>query len=61
MIPGDQENEDDSQQDQPRPDQISPEDAMRMLDAAEREEQQVQEKLMEKKASEKPLRTGRNW
>jgi Ca-activated chloride channel homolog len=59
--PGDQEMEDDSQQDQPRPDQISPEDAMRMLDAAEREEQQVQEKLMEKKASEKPLRTGRNW
>jgi Ca-activated chloride channel homolog len=58
---GDQEIEDDRQQDQPRPDQISPEDAMRMLEAAEREEQQVQEKLMEKKASEKPLRTGRNW
>jgi Ca-activated chloride channel homolog len=57
----DQENEDDSQQDQSRPDQISPEDALRMLEAAEREEQQVQEKLMEKKASEKPLRSGRNW
>jgi Ca-activated chloride channel homolog len=45
---------------QTRPDQISPEDALRMLEAAEREEQKVQEKLMENKASEQP-RTGRNW
>lgn len=57
--PGDQENDQNRQQDQP--DQISREDAMRLLDAAEREEQQVQEKLMEKKASEKHSRTGRNW
>jgi Ca-activated chloride channel homolog len=46
---------------QPRPDMISAEDAMRMLEAAEREEQKVQEKLMEKKASEKQPRTGKNW
>jgi Ca-activated chloride channel homolog len=56
----DQEDAGQEQQPQTRPDQISPEDALRMLEAAEREEQKVQEKLMENKASEQP-RTGRNW
>ncbi len=46
---------------QPRPDQISPEDAMRMLEAAEREEQRVQEKLMEQKETRERARSGRNW
>ena len=50
------------EQDQtPRPDQISPEEALRMLEAAEREDQRVQEKLMEQKESEQRPRTGRNW
>ncbi len=48
-------------QPQPRPDQISPEDAMRMLEAAEREEQRVQEKLMEQKETLQRPRSGRNW
>lgn len=56
----DQEDAGQEQPPQTRPDQISPEDALRMLEAAEREEQKVQEKLMENKASEQP-RTGRNW
>ncbi len=46
---------------QPHPDQISPEDALRMLEAAEREDQRVQQKLKEQKASEKQTETGRNW
>lgn len=54
------EGEDREQQQQPRPDQISPEDALRMLEAAEREEQRVQEKLMEQKEQQQ-TRTGRNW
>jgi Ca-activated chloride channel homolog len=45
----------------PHPDRVSPEDAQRMLEAAEREEQRVQEKLMENKASGQQPRTGRNW
>ncbi len=49
------------QPEQQDPQQISPEDAMRMLEAAEREERRVQEKLMEEKASEQRPRTGRNW
>ena len=58
----DQDQEDrDDQEPQPRPDQISPEDALRMLEAAEREEQRVQEKLMEEKSSEEKVRSGRNW
>lgn len=59
----DQENERQSpeQDQQPRPDEISPEDARRLLEAAEREDQQVREKLMEQKASEKQPRTGKNW
>jgi Ca-activated chloride channel homolog len=56
----DQEDADQQQPPRTQPDQISPEDALRMLEAAEREEQKVQEKLMENKASEQP-RTGRNW
>lgn len=44
-----------------RPDQISPEDAMRMLEAAGREEQRVLEKLMEQKDQEQRPRSGRNW
>jgi len=58
-----QQQGDDQQEEspQPRPDQISPEDAMRMLEAAEREEQRVQEKLMEQKAGEKQPGSGRNW
>jgi Ca-activated chloride channel homolog len=52
---------DQEQAPRPRPDQISPEDALRMLEAAEREEQRVQEKLMEEKASEKRPPTGKNW
>lgn len=60
--PDDQDSEGDNQQDQAsRPDQISPEDARRMLEAAESEERRVQEKLMEQKAGEKQPRTGRNW
>ncbi len=59
---GDDNMEDDiPESPQPRPDQISPEDALRMLEAAEREEQRVQEKLMENKASERQPATGRNW
>ena len=46
---------------QPRPEEISPEEALRMLEAAEREDQRVQEKLMEQKESEQRPRTGRNW
>jgi Ca-activated chloride channel homolog len=58
---GDGEDDTPDQTPQPRPDQISPEDALRMLEAAEREEQRVQEKLMENKASERQPATGRNW
>ena len=58
----DQDKVDDQDQSPPSgPDQISPEDALRMLEAAEREEQRVQEKLMEEKASEEKTRSGRNW
>ncbi len=52
---------DHEQAQQPRPDQISPEEAMRMLEAAEREDKRVQEKLIEEKASEIQPRTGRIW
>jgi Ca-activated chloride channel homolog len=44
-----------------QPDQISAEDALRMLEAAEREEQKVQKKLMEEKASGQQPRTGKIW
>ncbi len=60
----DHEHGDDQQQEQdqaPRPDQISPEEALRMLEAAEREDQRVQEKLMERKESEQRPGSGRNW
>ncbi len=49
------------QSDQPQPGEISPEDALRMLEAAEREEQRVQEKLMESKSAGQQPGTGRNW
>ena len=47
----DQDRQDDREEEregqpEPRPDQITPEDAMRMLEAADREEQRVQQKLM---------------
>lgn len=51
----------DDQIPQPGPDQISQEEALRMLEAAEREDQRVQEKLMEQKETQQPQRTGRNW
>ena len=57
---GDDDDEQEQQQ-QPSPDQISPEDALRMLEAAEREEQRVQEKLMEQNQQQERTRTGRNW
>jgi Ca-activated chloride channel homolog len=44
-----------------QPDQLLPEDVLRMLEAAEREEKQVQEKLMENRARERRPATGNNW
>lgn len=58
---GDDQQSPDDQSPQPRPDQISPEEALRMLEAADREDQRVQEKLMEQKETQQPQRTGRNW
>ena len=57
----DQQQQEQDQAPQPRPDQISPEEALRMLEAAEREDQRIQEKLMEQKESGQQPRTGRNW
>lgn len=56
-----QQDENHQSNDQPRPDQMTPEEALRMLQAAEREEQRVQEKLMENKSSNEQSRSGRNW
>ncbi len=58
---GDDQQSPEDQSPQPRPDQISPEEALRMLEAADREDQRVQEKLMEQKETQQPQRTGRNW
>jgi len=49
------------QEQQSRTDQISQEEALRMLEAAERDDQRVQEKLNEQKKSERQPVTGRNW
>ncbi len=60
--PGDNDSPDSPEdQAQPHPDQISPEDAMRMLEAAEREEKRVQEKLMEQRETRQRAQSGRNW
>jgi Ca-activated chloride channel homolog len=61
--PGDDSGQDHSPDESPRqqPDQLSPEDVLRMLEAAEREEKQVQEKLMENRARERQPATGKNW
>jgi Ca-activated chloride channel homolog len=61
--PGGDAGQDNIPDESPRqnPGQLSPEDVLRMLEAAEREEKQVQEKLMENRASERRGATGKNW
>jgi Ca-activated chloride channel homolog len=61
----DQQDQQDQQKEQnkeePRPDQISREDAERLLQAIENEEKQVQERLNEEKTKQQKIRVIRNW
>jgi tetratricopeptide (TPR) repeat protein len=61
--PQDQEQEQDDQQQerQPRPDQISPQDAERILDAMNQQEQKVQEKIEREEKVRQPARPEREW
>jgi len=61
--PQDQEQEQDEQQQesQPRPDQISPQDAERILDAMNQQEQKVQEKIEREEKVRVPARPEREW
>lgn len=50
-----------NQQQKPRPDQISPQDAQRILDALNQKEQKVQEKIEREKRQAAPRRVEREW
>lgn len=59
-----QENSQDDQQQQQqeeREQQISPEDAQRMLDAIQDKEKEIQERLKEEKAKEAKVKVEKNW
>ncbi len=56
-----QENEQGQQKPQPKTSQISREDAERLLDALNRQEQELQKKLNEKKIETKPLDIEKDW
>lgn len=59
---GDDEQQDEQQQEpQPRPDQISPEDAQRILDALKQQEQEIQEKIEREERQRRPERPLREW
>lgn len=58
--PGDQ-PEEAQQQERPRPDQISPEDAERILDALNQQEREIQEKIEREEKQRRPLQPERQW
>lgn len=59
---GDDEQQDEQPQEpQPRPDQISPEDAKRILDALNQQEQEIQEKIEREERQRRPERPLREW
>jgi len=59
----DQDQQSDPQQNEerPRPDQISPQDAERILDALNQKEQDVQQKIDREQKQRQPLRPEREW
>ncbi len=56
-----QDKKEGEQQQQPRPQEISPEDARRLLDAIANDEKKVQEKVQQEKAARERVRTEKNW
>lgn len=56
----DNQNQDDQQQDN-REQQISPEDAQRMLDAIQNKEKDIQDRVKEEKAKQAKVRVEKNW
>lgn len=56
-----QQDQNEQREQKPRPDQISREDAERLLQAVENEEKQVQERLNEEKTKQQKIRVIRNW
>jgi Ca-activated chloride channel homolog len=63
QTPPDQQPDDDQQQQQqqPRPDQISPQDAERILDALNQQEQKVQENIDREEKKRVPARVQKEW
>jgi Ca-activated chloride channel homolog len=57
----DQEQKPEQQQERQRPDQISPQDAQRILDALNQQEQRVQEKIEREQRQRQPVRPEREW
>jgi tetratricopeptide (TPR) repeat protein len=57
----DEQQNEQQQQPQPRPDQISPEDAQRILDALNQQEQEIQEKIEREERQRRPERPLREW
>ena len=58
---GDQQDQGDEQQQQPRPREISKEDAERMLNAIHQQEKDVKEKVDKKKAAAAKVKTEKDW
>lgn len=58
--PGEQ-DEDEQQEERARPDQISPEDAERILDALNQQEREIQEKIDREEKQRRPLQPERQW
>jgi Ca-activated chloride channel homolog len=57
----DQQSEPQQNEERPRPDQISPQDAERILDALNQKEQDVQQKIDREQKQRQPLRPEREW
>lgn len=57
----DNSQDDQQQQQEEREQQISPEDAQRMLDAIQDKEKEIQERLKEEKAKEAKVKVEKNW
>jgi Ca-activated chloride channel homolog len=57
----DQQQKPEQQQEKQRPDQISPQDAQRILDAMNQQEQRVQEKIDRDQRQRQPLRPEKEW
>jgi Ca-activated chloride channel family protein len=56
-----QQNREEQQQQQPQPDQISKEDAKRLLEALADDERKIQEKIKKAKAKQNKVRTTKEW